>query len=236
MAADPLTLAIAGGAGVLSFFSPCIVPMIPAYLAHISGVSLAELDGKEARGAQLRVFKHSLLFVIGFAGIFVLLGSSISFLSQQIPGFQLILSRVGGVIIIVFGMYTMRILPSIPFLEREYKIQSLKQNTGYFGSAFIGASFGIGWTPCVGPILASILVLAGSSGTIASGASLLTVFSVGLAVPFLMVGLFTAKSANLIKRINRRLGIVSILSGALLIGLGIVVFTDNFSRLLSLFL
>lgn len=236
MVPDPFTLVIAGVAGILSFFSPCIVPMIPAYLAHLAGVSVAELDGSDSVDAQRRIIKHALLFVIGFAGIFIALGSSISLLAQQISGFQILLSRVGGFIIIVFGMYTMRLFPSIPLLEKEYRIHSLNQGTGYIGSLFIGASFGIGWTPCVGPVLASILVLAGSSSTVAQGTTLLFVFSLGLAIPFLLVGLFTAKSSRLIKRLNRRLGVINIISGMLLISLGIVVFTNNFTRVLSLVL
>ncbi len=233
---DPLTLIFAGGAGILSFFSPCILPMLPAYLGHLAGVTLAELENGENQKAQRKVFSHALLFVVGFSAIFILMGSALSFLGQQLGGFQVWLSRIGGVAIIGFGMYTLRILPSMPLLERQRRLFSVSGGGGYFSSALIGASFGIGWTPCVGSILASVFVLASSSTTVLEGATLLSVYSIGLAIPFLFLGLFTSRFAKIIKRINKRLSLVNIISGILLIALGIVVFTNNFSRLLSLFL
>ena len=124
----------------------------------------------------------------------------------------------------------------MPLLERQRRLFSVSGGGGYFSSALIGASFGIGWTPCVGSILASVFVLASSSTTVLEGATLLSVYSIGLAIPFLFLGLFTSRFAKIIKRINRRLSLVNIISGILLIALGIVVFTNNFSRLLSLFL
>jgi cytochrome c-type biogenesis protein len=232
---DPLTLIFAGGAGVLSFFSPCILPMLPAYLGHLAGVTLAELENGENK-AQRKVFSHALLFVVGFSAIFIIMGSALGFLGQQLGAFQVWLSRIGGVAIIGFGMYTLRILPSIPLLERQRRLFSVSVGSGYFSSALIGASFGIGWTPCVGSILASIFVLASSSTTILEGAALLSVYSIGLAIPFLFLGLFTSRFSKIIKRINRRLSLVNIISGILLIVLGIVVFTNNFGRLLGLFL
>lgn len=233
---DPLTLIFAGGAGVLSFFSPCILPMLPAYLGHLAGVTLAELENGGNQKAQRKVFSHALLFVVGFSAIFILIGSALGFLGQQLGAFQVWLSRIGGVAIIGFGMYTLRILPSIPLLERQRRLFSVSVGGGYFSSALIGASFGIGWTPCVGSILASIFVLASSSTTVLEGVTLLSVYSIGLAIPFLLLGLFTSRFSKIIKRINRRLSLVNIISGILLIVLGIVVFTNNFGRLLGLFL
>lgn len=233
---DPLTLVLAGGAGVLSFFSPCMLPMLPAYLGHLAGVTLVDLESGERSKVQRKIFLHSLLFVVGFSGIFVVMGSALAFLGQQLGTLQIWLARIGGIVIIGFGMYTLRILPSIPVLERQRRLFSVSGSSGYFSSALIGASFGVGWTPCVGSILASILVLASSSSTVTEGATLLTVFSAGLAIPFLILGLFTSRFSKLIKRINKRLGLINIVSGALLIALGVIVFTNNFGRLLSLFL
>lgn len=133
-------------------------------------------------------------------------------------------------------MYTLRVLPSIPMLERQRRLFSVSGGSGYFSSALIGASFGVGWTPCVGSILASVLVLASSASTVVEGATLLTVFSIGLAVPFLLLGLFTSRFSRIIKKLNNRLSLINIVSGALLIALGVIVFTNNFSRLLSIFL
>ena len=231
---DPLTLALAAGAGVLSFFSPCCVPMLPAYFGHLSGVTLMDLE-KGGTKAQRKVFFHALLFVAGFSGIFIILGSLLGLLGQQLNIFQVLLRRIGGIVIIGFGLYTLRILPSVPFLERERRLFSMSRSTGYMGSALIGASFGVGWAPCVGGLLASILVLASSATTAVEGATLLSFYSVGLAIPFLILGLFTSKFSGFIKRINKRLGVINIISGILLIVLGIVVFTNNFSRLLALF-
>lgn len=233
---DPLTLVLAGGAGVLSFFSPCILPMLPAYLGHLAGVTLVDLESSERSRVQRKIFLHALLFVIGFSGIFILMGSALAFLGQQLGTLQVWLSRIGGVVIIGFGMYTLRLLPSVPLLERQRRLFPVSGRSGYLGSALIGTSFGVGWTPCVGSILASILVLASSSSTVLEGATLLTVFSLGLAIPFLFLGLFTSRFSKLIKRINKRLGLINIVSGVLLIALGVVVFTNNFGRLLSLFL
>ena len=233
---DPLTLVITGSAGVLSFFSPCILPMLPAYLGHLAGVTLVDLESSEKSRVQRNVFFHALLFVLGFASIFILMGSALAFVGQQLGAFQIWLSRIGGIIIIGFGMYTLRVIPSVPMLERQRRLFSVSGGSGYFSSVLIGASFGVGWTPCVGSILASVLVLASGSSTVFEGATLLTVFSVGLAVPFLLLGLFTSRFSKIIKKLNRRLALINIVSGSLLIVLGVIVFTNNFSRLLSLFL
>ena len=210
--------------------------MLPAYLGHLAGVTLVDLDSAENSRVQRNVFFHAVLFVLGFASIFILMGSALAFVGQLLGPFQIWLSRIGGAIIIGFGMYTLRVLPSIPMLERQRRLFSASAGSGYFSSALIGASFGVGWTPCVGSILASVLVLASSSSTVAEGATLLTVFSIGLAVPFLLLGLFTSRFSKIIKKLNRRLSLINIVSGVLLIALGVIVFTNNFSRLLSLFL
>lgn len=221
-----------------------MLPMLPAYFGHLAGVTLVDLESGERSKVQRKIFLHSLLFVVGFSGIFVLMGSALAFLGQQLGTLQIWLARIGGIVIIGFGMNTLRILPSIPIraygflssmLERQRRLFG-SGRSGYSSSALIGASFGVGWTPCVGSILASILVLASSSSTVVEGATLLTVFSVGLAIPFLILGLFTSRFSKLIKRMNKRLGLINIVSGALLIALGVIVFTNNFGRLLSLFL
>ncbi len=209
--------------------------MLPAYMGHLAGVSLTELERGENK-AQRKVFSHALLFVTGFSVIFILMGSALGFLGQQLSTFQAWFSRIGGIVIIGFGMYTLRILPSVPLLEGQRRLFSVSAGSGYFSSALIGASFGIGWTPCVGAILASIFVLASSTATALEGATLLSVFSFGLAIPFLFLGLFTSRFSKIIKRMNRRLALVNIFSGILLIALGVIVFTNNFGRLLSLFL
>ena len=142
---ETLSLAVAVGAGVVSFFSPCIVPLIPAYLSHLAGHTVTELDSNGSRGVQRRVFVHALLFVVGFSSIFVLLGSALGLLGQQVPGLQTILHRIGGAIIIVFGLYVLGLLPRVSFLETEHKVVSpVASNVGYLSSAMIGVSFGVG--------------------------------------------------------------------------------------------
>ena len=229
-----LTLAVAFIGGLISFFSPCIIPLIPAYISHLSGTSVMELQKRKSKGLQLRVFTNAIFFVLGFTLLFMAIGLSIGYVSEIFPQFNIWLARIGGAIIIAFGLHTLGIL-KIPFLETERRLHVQVASKNYLSSATLGAAFGIGWSPCVGPILASILVLAGSSASALTGGSLLVAYSIGLAIPFLITGLFTSAVSKFIQQANKYFGVVNIIAGILLIGLGIIVFTNNFSRVLALF-
>lgn len=232
-----LTLGIAFVGGLLSFFSPCVLPLIPGYLAHLSGSSLKELQSN-ARHDTLQkikstVFLNSAVFTAGFSTVFIALGLLLAgVLGTLGPNLQLWLARIGGSVIIIFGLHTLGLL-EIPFLMKRRSFSGSLQNRGYIGSAAMGASFGLGWTPCFGPILASILVIAGTSGSAAIGGALLATYSLGLAIPFLLTGLFTDKVSTLIVKNRRRLRWLSYVSGVFLLILGIVVFTNSFTRLLA---
>ncbi len=228
---ESVTLGIAFVGGLISFFSPCIVPIIPAYLSHLSGTTLDQLEKK--RFLQKKVFINALFFVIGFSIIFILLGALFGYLSKN-PSFQLWLARIGGIIIIIFGLHTLKLI-NIPFLSSEHRLKIGKVKTSNLGSILLGISFGIGWAPCVSPILASILVLAGTSMQVAQATYLLAIYSLGLAIPFLVVGLFTSATAKWIQHLNNKFyNVVNIVAGILLIILGIAVYTQNLQRLISL--
>jgi len=228
-----LTLSIAFIGGLLSFFSPCILPLIPAYISHLAGTTVEET--KKSKLLQARVFLNSIFFVLGFAALFIAVGVSIGFISEVFAGFNVWLGRVAGVLIIIFGLHTIGLL-QIPFLKTERRLNvNVGEKKNYAKSTLLGATFGLGWSPCIGPILASILVLAGSSASYATGAILLASYSIGLAIPFLVTGLFTSAISRFIAKVNKYFGIVNIITGILLIALGIIVFTNNFSQLLALF-
>lgn len=232
--AEAVTLSIAFFGGLISFFSPCILPLIPAYLSNISGTSVMELE--KQKSLQKKVFVNSLFFVLGFSLIFISLGLLLGVLSQSAEtflSFRFWLSKIGGLIIIAFGLITLFNI-RVPFLEVEHRLRIQVKNTNYFSSSILGASFGAGWTPCFGPIFISILTLVGTTAaSILEGGLFLSVYSLGLAIPFLITGAFTSRVSNLIQRANRFYGIVNIISGILLIGLGIIVFTENVSRFLG---
>lgn len=226
-------ISVAFAAGIFSFFSPCVVPLIPGYLAYISGTSIKQLQ-TGSRELQTRVFTNSIMFTIGFAIVFIVLGMVIAGVFGQVSSDTLIwLARIGGVIIIAFGLNSIGLL-DIPIFERSFRLNIKGIKPSYLRSASLGAAFGVGWTPCFGPILSSILILAGTTGSIYAGATLLTAYSLGLAIPFLITGLLTDKSFRFISSHQTGFRYFNIISGVLLIGLGIVVFTNRFTSLLAL--
>lgn len=230
---EELGFGIAFIAGALSFFSPCVVPLIPGYLAFISGATLKELQNA-SRELQPRVFINALMFTLGFSAVFITLGMIIAGAFGQMPlEGQIWLARIGGVVIITFGLNALGLF-DIPIFQRSIhpNIQGLK--TSHLKSASLGTAFGLGWTPCFGPILASILILAGTSGSLYLGGSLLASYSIGLAIPFLITGLLTDRAFTFIEKHRRGFRYFNISAGVLLIGLGVVVFTNRFAVLLAL--
>ena len=232
-----IALSVAFAGGVLSFFSPCVLPVIPGYLANISGTSLRELSSNHTSSLRGKVFLNSVSFTLAFSIIFIILGFVIAGVFGFIgPGFQIWLNRIGGTLIILFGIHTTG-LYDIPLFARSIKLNTPsrkgRSETGIANSAIVGAAFGVGWTPCFGPILASILILAGTSGSAVAGGLLLAIYSVGLGVPFLLTGFFTQQVSGFISKNKTRFIIVTQISGVILIGLGVVIFTNSFVRLLA---
>lgn len=225
-----LNLFVAFLAGLTSFFAPCVTVLVPAFLSHMAGVSISDLQsGNSSR--QRAIFLNTIFFIIGFTIVFVLLGASIGLLSTLIRDFQVWLGRIGGAVIIYLGLASLRLVPS-PFTSLHISLPA-PRSVGYLSSTLVGSAFAIGWAPCVGPVLAAILVLAGTSVSVATGVNLLLAYSIGLMLPFLLVGLFTAKSAAFLSTHPKVINTLSKVSGIILIILGILVFTNNFAILVS---
>ena len=210
-------------AGIASFLSPCVLPLIPGFLAYLSGTSL-----KDTHGARARYFLNSVAFVLGFSVVFAGLGVLLNTVLQSVSyTVQLWLSRLGGLIIIAFGLYLLGLI-KISYLEREHKLSVKKKfRVTYLTSFVFGAAFAVGWTPCVGAVLGSILTLAATQPGMSF--ALLTSYSLGLGIPFLLVGLFTGQALALIKKSEMVLKYFNLIMGIFLITLGILVFTQTLS-------
>ena len=223
-------------AGLLTFFAPCTLPLVPAFLGIISGARIEDLKNPEiAKMVRWRIFKNAVFYVIGFSLVFIIFGLAFSFVGQ-ILAVREWLQRVGGIMIILFGLVLMGWL-KLPFLSTEKKIKAprLFQNVSLLNSFFIGALFALSWSPCVGPLLGSILFLASSSGTVLEGTFLLVVFSVGLGVPFLVTALFAGKAFTAFSRWGNVLAVINKVAGIFLIGLGLLLFTGQFEMVLNSF-
>ncbi|MGE5175895.1 MAG: cytochrome c biogenesis CcdA family protein [Hyphomicrobiales bacterium] len=216
-------------AGVVSFVSPCVLPLVPSYVTFITGVSFDELTA-EHRSARVRrlTIVHSLAFIAGFSMVFIALGATATATGQFLRDHQDTVRRVGGVLIVLFGIYLTGILP-IPALSRERKFQITQKPLGILGSVLIGITFAAGWTPCIGPILASILLYASTGKTVGTGILLLSVYSLGLGVPFFLASLGMNSFLAASSRLRRSLRTIEIVSGVILIAFGIALVTNVFS-------
>jgi len=225
-------------AGLLTFIAPCTLPLVPGYLGFISGVSLEKLnDPLKSKELRRKIFLNGVLYVLGFSLVFIILGSLFGLGGAALVKYRVWLSRIGGVFVILFGIYMLGVfrIPFLSFLNSEKQFPILKfVKPGKPLSSFIfGTAFAFGWTPCVGPILASILFLASTSATVAGGAFLLAVFSLGLAIPFLIIALSIGSASNYLNKISRYLRWVSVIGGIFLIFIGILLVTDKFAFWLS---
>jgi cytochrome c-type biogenesis protein len=223
-----VTLLTAFAAGFLSFVSPCVLPLIPGYISFVSGVSLEEMRGDSGARAASRtqVFVTSLAFVIGFSIVFVTLGATATavgkFLFARLPLF----SKIAGVLLIVIGLHTMGAF-RLAFLETEKRVQAQRKPAGPLGAMLIGIAFAFGWTPCIGPILAAILALASRQNSVAEGVTLLGVYSLGLGIPFLITSLAINWFFSFSKRVRRYYHAIELASGALLVGIGVLILTGQ---------
>lgn len=233
--ADPVLAFWAFVAGVLSILTPCVLPIIPAYLGFISGVSLKDLEDPARSGTVRRkVFLNGLAFIVGFSVIFIILGTLVGFAGGLLAAYRVWFTRIGGVFVILFGLFMLNVI-KLPFLARESKFEppAIFERGRPVNSSILGAAFAFGWTPCIGPILGSVLFLAGSAATAAYGALLLAVYSAGLAVPFLAIALGIGSASRRLGAASRYLNIVSVIGGLFLIALGILLVTDNMILLVS---
>lgn len=220
-------IAIALSAGVLSFLSPCVLPLVPSYLSFVTGMTLDDLqEGTDRRTVML----HSLLFVAGFSAIFMLLGASASFIGQFFRAYEIWIARVGGVLIILLGLHLMGVF-RITSLMREKRVHLSDKPAGVLGTLAVGAAFGAGWTPCIGPVLGGILGLASTSDTVWQGVGLLGVYSLGLAIPFLLAALALDWFLSAFSRYRRFIPVMEKASGVLLVVLGLMLVTGSFTIL-----
>lgn len=239
-ASADVTIWIAFTAGLLSYFSPCVLPLIPSYLTYISGLSFGELnEAKPAAKVRMTVVLHSLSFIAGFSTVFIALGAlaglaSATFQANMREGLEVV-QKVGGVLIFLFGMHLSGLLP-IGLLLGEKRIQLRNKPTGFVGTFLVGLAFAAGWTPCIGPILGAILAIAaGSAGGVGRGVLLLSVYSAGLGVPFLISGLLFHGFLGFFNRFKKHIRLVEICTGLLLMLTGVLLFFDQLSQLTGYF-
>ena len=221
---DSVGFPIAFMAGVLSFLSPCVLPLVPSYLSFVTGMSLEDMqEGFDRR----RVLTHAVLFVSGFTLIFVLLGAGATLVGSFLLYNSDWIARVGGVIIILFGLHLMGVFQLLPLLK-EKRMHLANKPAGYVGTVAVGVAFGAGWTPCIGPVLGAIMTMAASQEHLATGMLLLFVYSMGLAIPFLLAALALERFLRAFTRARRFLPLIQKAAGLLLVLLGILLVTGSF--------
>jgi len=225
-----VSLLVALGAGLLSFLSPCVLPLVPVYLASLAGPEIFE-DRVGRR--RIPIFLHSLSFVTGFTIVFTIMGAGAGLAGFAIGAHLTLLSKIAGILLIAFGTF-MLVALKVPRLNFEKRLTpSQSRTTSYLRSFLTGSIFCLAWTPCIGPILGGVLTLAGSSATAWSGASLLAIYSLGLGIPFLIIGAAFDSITPLLKRIRRYSTAIYIISGAVLIWIGIFILTNRLVWLLG---
>jgi cytochrome c-type biogenesis protein len=219
----------AGGAflaGLLSFASPCVLPLVPPYLAFIGGVSIEELAPEAGAAARRRVLMAAIVFVAGFSSVFVALGATASWLGQAVSAHLGILGYVAGILIAVMGLHFLHVI-RIPLMDRTAKVGVAEKPAGLVGAYLIGLAFGFGWSPCVGPVLTAILLLASAKDTVGEGAWLLLVYSLGIGLPFLVAAAFASAFMRWSARFKKRLGLIEKAMGAFLVAAGVLIFTGQ---------
>jgi len=221
---------IAFTAGLFSFLSPCVWPLVPSYLTLVTGMSLEDLQEGVNRKTT---FIHSLLFVLGFSAIFITLGASASFMGQFFKQYEVWIARIGGVVIIVLGLHLSGVFKLAP-LMREMRVHVSDKPAGYLGTLGVGMAFGAGWTPCIGPILGAILTYGFSQDTMWAGVGLLAAYSAGLAIPFLLAALALDAFLQTFRRFRTWIPVIEKASGIMLIGLGILLMTGQLTALTAI--
>jgi cytochrome c-type biogenesis protein len=225
ISADPLGLLVAFGAGMLSFISPCVLPLVPGYVSMVSGLSAAEIDAGVRRD-MVPVLRGVLGFIAGFTVVFTALGAAASGLGRALIDHQRGLDIAAGVAVIVLGLWLAGVGTPRVFL-RERRFHPLASRLGAWAPPVMGMAFAFGWTPCIGPVLGGVLGLAATRATLTSGIVLLVAYSLGLGVPFLVTGLAFGRLTGVLARVRRRLGLVDLVAGAALVAFGVLLLTNN---------
>jgi cytochrome c-type biogenesis protein len=219
--------------GLLSFFSGCVLPLVPSYFSFIAGVSFEEMTENPDAALRRKVFLATLAFVSGFSTIFILLGASATYLSGLLFAYKSYLRIFGGCLIIIFGLHLLGVV-RIGFLNMEKRLHPKDKPLHFLGTFMIGMAFAAGWSPCIGPMLGSILILAGDQDTVGKGILLLALYSAGLAIPFVVLSVATNYLVRFMRGMSRAMRAINITAGLLLIVTGLLLITDKFSLLASL--
>ncbi len=224
---ESLGVAVAFSAGLFTFLSPCVLPLFPSYISFITGMSVGDLTADLSPAARRRVLLHALAFVGGFSLVFVALGGSFGALSQVLFDYRDWIRRGGGVLIVFFGLYIAGVF-KLSLLGRSAQWQIRAKPAGYLGAFLVGVTFAIGWTPCIGPILGAILSLAGTAETVQRGVWLLTAYSAGLGLPFLLSAVALGPFLRFFKRYRAFIPVVERAAGVILVVVGLLVFTNSY--------
>jgi cytochrome c-type biogenesis protein len=225
---NPLTLALAAGAGFLSFVSPCVLPLLPAYLGYMTGLTVDELHGPQDAATRSHIVGRSLAFVVGLSLVFAGLGASASAVGQILAHNQIVIIRVSGLLVVLLGLHTLGLI-RIPWLYQERRLAVGGRDGSYVGALLLGAAFAAGWTPCIGPFLAGLLALASQEQTVGQGTLLLFVYGLGLGVPFILTGIALGRSLRLLAAVKTHMYALELVSGFLLVGMGLLIFSDRLS-------
>lgn len=220
---DNISFILAFSAGLLSFLSPCVLPLIPAYVSYLTGSAVSDI--KTGRD-KLNLLYKSIGFILGFSLVFIVLGASVSTIGKLFNSNLDILRKIGGIIVIIFGLHITGIF-KIRLFYYEKRLLPFGESSKSIGSVFVGMAFAAGWTPCIGPILSSILIYAGSMATIGKGILLLVMYSAGLAVPFLFTAIAIGSFSKYFKKLSKYLPVISVISGILMIAMGVLIFTNR---------
>jgi cytochrome c-type biogenesis protein len=228
---NDVSIGMAFAAGVVSFLSPCVLPIVPGYISFISGVSISRIEEKYG-GANLAyrerafIMLNALFFIAGFSGVFILLGASATWMGGWLSAKLSILTKIAGLVIVVFGLFKIGLIRPLAFYkERRFNIEDKK--FGLLGAALIGAAFAFGWTPCIGPILAGILAYAGTLEHVNQGITLLAVYALGLGIPFLLTALAINRFFRFFDKIKRYLGLFEKVTGVIMVVLGLLIFFNK---------
>lgn len=228
-----ISLVAAFSAGLLSFVSPCVLPLVPSYISYITGLSLDQLaDAAERQRFRTPIIVNSLLFIAGFSCVFVAFGASASLIGQVLITYQEHLRKIGGLLIVIFGLYLLGVL-KLNFLQTEKRLHFKSRPAGYLGSFLIGVAFAAGWTPCVGPVLGTILLYASTSDALTDGIALLTSYSLGLGLPLFLTALGVDRFIGYFKQVRAYLWGVTAVSGAFLVVVGVMIYANSLTVITS---
>lgn len=234
MAVSEISYLAAAGGGIVSFLSPCVLPLVPAYICLVAGTSLEQLEqeSREQGGKKInfKVVIMALIFVLGFSTVFILLGAGASVINSLLIQHMEILSKIAGAVIILFGVHMTGII-RIPLLYREARFNTIDKPRNWFGAYVIGVAFGFGWTPCIGPILGTILAIAASESSLSYGVSLLSVYALGLGIPFLLAAFAINPFLGFMRKFKRYFRAMEIGTGGVIIATGLLIFTGQFQVL-----